>query len=141
MVARLLEVHPRRHRRERALGRAHVLGEGARAECEQVAEDLVTRSEPGDRRPDRLDDPGDVQPDTMVPRCAQPHEEAGEGRPRAEGVEIGSVDGCGSDADEHLIGRGDGEVDISQLHDVGRAVSVPNSGLHVRARVGPAVAS
>ena len=99
----LLEGHAGRHRLEGPLRRADVLGEGALPEGEEVREDLVTRREPGDGRANGLDDARDIDAEAMVPRCAQPHEEADERRPGREPVEIGAVHRCRSDADQHLV--------------------------------------
>ena len=60
----VLERHAVRDRRERLLRRARRTRRRRRLPGrEQVAEDLVARLEPGDVRPDRLDDAGDVDAD------------------------------------------------------------------------------
>jgi hypothetical protein len=99
-------------------------------EGEHVAEDLVTRSKPGNAGANRLDDAGDIQSDAMVPRCAEPDEEAYEARPRTQAVEIRSVDGCGSDPDQHSVVRGHRTVDVREADDIGRAVPILDRGLH-----------
>ena len=50
-------------------GAADVLREGAQRLAEQVREDAIAGLEPGHARPDRLDDAGDVDPDSMVARA------------------------------------------------------------------------
>ena len=43
---------------------------------------------------------------------------ADESRPRRDAVEVGPVDGCGPNADEHLVVGGGRAVDIAKLDDV-----------------------
>jgi len=66
----------------------------------------------------------------MVPRCTQPQERASESRSRFQAVEVGPVDGRGSNADEHLAVRGHRTLDVPELYDIGRAISVPKGRLH-----------
>jgi len=127
---RLLERHAGRHRLERPLRRAHVLGEAALSADEHVPEDLVTGLQLGDAGSDRLDDAGGIDADAVVPRRAEAHEKADEARPRRQAVEVGSVDRCGSDADQHLVLGRDRNVDVPELHDIGRTVSVSKGRLH-----------
>ncbi len=125
-----LEGHAGRHRLERLLRCADVFGESALPKREQVGEDLVARPESRHARSDGLDDAGDIDSDAMVPRRTEAHEQAGERRPGRETVEIGPVDGRRAHADEHLVVRGNGTIDLREVNDVGRAVSVPDSRLH-----------
>ena len=79
----------------------------------------MTRLEARHAGSNGLDDAGNVDPDAMVPRCTQPREESRERRSRLHAVEVGPVDGRGSNADEHLAVRGHRTLDIPQLHDIG----------------------
>ena len=47
-----------------------------------------------------------------------------------QAVEIGPIDRRGDHADEDLVVRGDRPLDLAQLDDVGRAVSIPEGGPH-----------
>ena len=129
---RVVERHARRQQLESLLPSAHVLGEGASmlAVREQVREDRVARLEAGHARPDRLDDAGDVDPDAMVPRRAEPDEQPGERGSRAEAVEVGPVHGRRTDADEDLVVVRDRNRDVPELHDVERSVALLNGSLH-----------
>ena len=64
----ILERHPARHRFERPLGGADVLGEGTLAEREQVSEDSIAGPELVCSGPDGLDDASDIEPETVIAR-------------------------------------------------------------------------
>ena len=130
---RILEGHPTRDRLERLLAHADVLGERTLAEVEEVGEHLVAGLEPGHIRPDGGHDPGDVDADPRVLRPAQAQEQARELRPRRDPVEVGPVDRCGPDLDEHPVLRRDRPVDLDDAHDIGRAIAMADGGLHVSA--------
>ena len=65
----ILEGQPCRHRQERLLLRADVLGECPLPEREQIREDAVARPEARHARPDRLDLTGDIDPHPRIPRA------------------------------------------------------------------------
>ena len=126
----ILEREQVRDGRERTLRRADVVRERALSEQEQVGEHPVSGSKPRDARADRLDHTGDIEPQAMVPRRADADDQAGETGARPETIEVGPVDGRGDDSNEHLVVASRGAIDIADLHDIDRSVSLPDGGAH-----------
>ena len=135
---RIFERQPDRDRQERALGRAHVLGEAARAEREHVAEHSIADLEARHAGPNRLDLTGRVQADPRLARRAQADEQAHELWPRRQPVEVCAVDRCRADAHEDLVVDRLRLVDLAQLDDVGRSVALAQCGLHRSSPLGDA---
>jgi hypothetical protein len=100
------------------------------AEREHVREDLVARSEARHGAPDSLDDARDIQADSMVSGCPQAHEEADEGRPRRQAVEVGTIDGCRVHANEDLTVGWCRLLDVVKPDDVRRTIPITNRRLH-----------
>ena len=97
---------------------------------EAAAEDLVAGAEVGDRRADRLDGAGDVEPGDAELRPAQTGREAHRKRRSEHGEEVAGVHGRGARANEDLVVADGRRLDRAQLEDVGGSVSVVDDGLH-----------
>ncbi len=126
----LLERERVRDRDEPPLGRADELGERPAASRIQVREDAIAGTEAGHALADGLDDAGDVDPDAMIPRRADPDEQADEGRAWLDPVEIRPVDGGDVDPDQDLSIRRNRRIDLFDPNDLGSAVAIENGRLH-----------
>ena len=115
----LLEAHAGWLVGPRLLGSTGVLGEGAIAELGQVPEDLVAGPECRHASADRFDLSGRVQPEATVPWPAEPGAHPGEHGPAVQVVEVGLVERCRSEADQHLACLHRRRGDLAQLEDIG----------------------
>ena len=127
---RLLERQALGHDLERTLRRACVFRKRPAAEREHVPEHAVTGLEAGRARPNGLDRPGHVESNALLPRGARTHEQSRERPARVQPVEIRAVDARGLDADEHLVSLRNRCVDVADLDDLGRPISVAHGRLH-----------
>jgi hypothetical protein len=128
---RLLERHAGRHRLECLLARADVLGECAEPPCgEHVGHHVIPGLEAGHARPDRIDDTCGVDAHLMRPRRSEPHEQTHEAGLRLETIEVRTIYRRGAYSDEDLPFLGRWTLDVPDLHDLGRTVSISKGGLH-----------
>ena len=125
---RLLEAQIGRLGHQLVLVGGRVLGQRAVGD----AEHLVARGEPGDVGSDGHDAAGNVETGDPVLRFGEPVTgEADQVRGAGHEVAGATVDSCGHDFDEHLVGLRCRVGPRCELEDVGRAVSVLGDGAHL----------
>ena len=93
-------------------------------------ENLVADLELGDTGPDVLDDAGEVDTPSSPPRAAPSTDEPPEERVRAPDVRVGLADrGC-PHPNEHLAITRHRPLDLLDVQDLGRPVSILHDGSH-----------